>query len=213
MKIKSPWLWGATGSAGDMTISNWNGLKVGKGKIRRMTNPNSTAQQVTRKKRRIIGRMYEGLGAFVQVSVEKKVVGQSKFSQLLKQANPLISVANDLAVTATYTAFPYSIGTLDPAPASDTVTYANNNVTVEIAPSNDITADSHDELYLIEFNRSTGVSKVYATGQNRPTSSPLTITYTPLTSGEGTRYVYVVYINQSATKSSNTTNVGSYTIS
>lgn len=212
MKITSPWVWGATGSAADMTITDWNGIKVGKGKIRRMTNPNSTAQQVTRKKRRLIGRMYEGLGAFVQVSVEKKVVGQSKFSQLLKQVNQYITVANDLVVTATYTAFPYSIGTLDPAPASDTTTYANNNVTVEVAPSNAITADDTDELYLIEFNRETGVSKVYATGENRPTSAPLTITYTPLTTGAGTRYVYVVYVSANQTKSSNTTCVGEYTI-
>lgn len=213
MKIKSPWLWGATGSAGDMTISNWNGIKVGKGKIRQMTNPNNAAQQVTRKKRRIIGRMYEGLGAFVQVSVEKKLVGQSKFSQLLKQVNPFVTVNSNLTVTADYTQFPYSIGTLDAAPISNTTTYAANNVTVEIAPSSDITSDSHDELYLIEFNQSTGVSKVYATGHNRPTASPLTITYTPLTHGEGTRYVYVVYISANQTKSSNTTNVGSYTIS
>lgn len=213
MKIKSPWLWGATGSAGDMTISNWNGIKVGKGKIRHMTNPNNAAQQVTRKKRRIIGRMYEGLGAFVQVSVEKKIVGQSKFSQLLKQVNPFVTVNSDLTVTADYTQFPYSIGTLDAAPSSNTTTYAANNVTVEIAPSNDITSDSHDELYLIELNQSTGVSKVYATGQHRPTSAPLTITYTPLTPGAGTRYVYVVYISANQTKSSNTTNVGSYTIS
>lgn len=213
MKIKSPWLWGATGSAGDMTIRNWNGIKVASGKIRHMTNPNNAAQQVTRKKRRIVGRMYEGLGAFVQVSVEKKVVGQSKFSQLLKQVNPFVTVNSDLTVTADYTQFAYSIGTLDAAPSSNTTTYAANNVTVEIAPSNDITSDSHDELYLIEFNKSTGVSKVYATGQNRPTASPLTITYTPLTPGEGTRYVYVVYISANQTKSSNTTNVGSYTIS
>lgn len=212
MKIKSPWLWGATGSAGDMTISNWNGIKVGKGKIRHMTNPNNAAQQVTRKKRRIIGRMYEGLGAFVQVSVEKKLVGQSKFSQLLKQVNPFVTVNSNLNITADYTQFPYSIGTLDAAPSSNTTTYAANNVTVEIAPSNAITADNTDELYLVEFNKSTGVSKVYATGQNRPTSSPLTITYTPLTPGEGTRYVYVVYISANQTKSSNTTNVGSYTI-
>lgn len=212
MKITSPWVWGATGSAADMTITDWNGIKVGKGKIRRMTNPNSTAQQVTRKKRRIIGRIYEGLGAFVQVSVEKKVVGQSKFSQLLKQVNPFVTVDSNLTVTADYTQFPYSIGTLDAAPSSNTTTYAANNVTVEIAPSNDITSDSHDDLYLIEFNRSTGVSKVYATGQNRPTSSPLTITYTPLTTGAGTRYVYVVYVSANQTKSSNTTCVGSYTI-
>lgn len=212
MKIKSPWLWGATGSAGDMTISNWNGIKVGKGKIRHMTNPNNAAQQVTRKKRRIIGRMYEGLGAFVQVSVEKKIVGQSKFSQLLKQVNPFVTVNSNLNITADYTQFPYSIGTLDAAPSSNTTTYAANNVTVEIAPSNAITADNTDELYLVEFNKSTGVSKVYATGQNRPTSSPLTITYTPLTPGEGTRYVYVVYISANQTKSSNTTNVGSYII-
>lgn len=212
MKIKSPWLWGATGSAGDMTISNWNGIKVGKGKIRHMTNPNNAAQQVTRKKRRIIGRMYEGLGAFVQVSVEKKLVGQSKFSQLLKQVNPFVTVNSNLTVTADYTQFPYSIGTLDAAPSSNTTTYESNNVTVEVAPSNAITADNTDELYLVEFNKATGVSKVYATGQNRPTSSPLTITYTPLTPGEGTRYVYVVYISANQTKSSNTTNVGSYSI-
>lgn len=212
MKIKSPWLWGANGSAGDMTISNWNGIKVGKGKIRHMTNPNSTAQQVTRKKRRIIGRMYEGLGAFVQVSVEKKVVGQSKFSQLLKQVNQFVTVNNNLNVTATYESFPYSIGTLDPAPASNTTTYANNNVTVEVAPSNAITASDTDELYIVEFNKETGVSKVYATGETRPTSAPLTITYAPLTSGTGTRYVYVVYVSSNQTKSSNTTNVGYYGI-
>lgn len=212
MKITSPWVWGATGSAADMTITDWNGIKVGKGKIRRMTNPNSTAQQVTRKKRRIIGRIYEGLGAFVQVSVEKKVVGQSKFSQLLKQVNPFVTVNSNLTVTADYTQFPYSIGTLDAAPSSNTTTYAANNVTVEIAPSNAITADDHDELYLIEFNKNTGVSKVYATGQNRPTSAPLTITYTPLTTGAGMRYVYVVYVSQNQTKSSNTTCVGDYTI-
>lgn len=210
MKIKSPWLWGATGSAGDMTISNWNGIKVGKGKIRHMTNPNNAAQQVTRKKRRIIGRMYEGLGAFVQVSVEKKIVGQSKFSQLLKQVNQYVTVANDLTVSADYTSFPYSIGTLDPAPASNTVTYANNNVTVEVAPSNGITANDTDELYIVEFNKETGVSKAYATGETRPTSAPLTITYTPLTTGQGTRYVYVVYVSANQTKSSNTTNVGTY---
>lgn len=212
MKIKSPWLWGATGSAGDMTISNWNGIKVGKGKIRHMTNPNNAAQQVTRKKRRIIGRMYEGLGAFVQVSVEKKLVGQSKFSQLLKQVNPFVTVNSNLTVTADYTQFPYSIGTLDAAPASNTVTYESNNVTVEVAPSNAITADNTDELYLVEFNKDTGVSKVYATGETRPTSAPLTVTYTPLTSGVGTRYVYVVYVSANQTKSSNTTCVGSYTI-
>lgn len=213
MKVTSPLTWGATGTMADITFTTWNGIKVGKGKIRHMTNPNSTAQQVTRKKRRIVGRLYEGLGAFVQVSVEKKVVGQSKFSQLLRQVNQYITVANDLTVTADYTRFPYSIGTLDAAPSSNTTTYAANNVTVEIAPSNDITSDSHDELYLIEFNQSTGVSKVYATGHNRPTSSPLTITYTPLTAGTGTRYVYVVYVSANQTKSSNTTNVGSYTIS
>ena len=213
MKITSPWVWGATGSAADMTITDWNGIKVGKGKIRRMTNPNSTAQQVTRKKRRLIGRMYEGLGAFVQVSVEKKVVGQSKFSQLLKQVNPFVTVNSDLTVTADYTQVPYSIGTLDAAPSSNTTTYAANNVTVEVAPSNAITADNTDELYLIELNKSTGVSKVHATGETRPTSSPLTITYTPLTTGAGARYVYVVYISANQTKSSNTTNVGSYTIS
>ena len=213
MKITSPCVWGATGSAADMTITDWNGIKVGKGKIRRMTNPNSTAQQATRKKRRIIGRMYEGLGSFVQVSVEKKVVGQSKFSQLLKQVNQFVTVANNLVVTSTYTAFPYSIGTLDPAPASDTATYANNNVTVEVAPSNAITADNTDELYLVEFNSEKGVSKVYATGETRPTSAPLTITYTPLTSGPGTRCVYVVYVSANQTKSSNTTYVGKYTIS
>lgn len=213
MKVTSPLTWGATGTMADITFTTWNGIKVGKGKIRHMTNPNSTAQQVTRKKRRIVGRLYEGLGSFVQVSVEKKVVGQSKFSQLLRQVNPFVTVANDLTVTANYTQFPYSIGTLDAAPSSNTTTYAANNVTVEIAPSNDITSDSHDELYLIEFNQSTGVSKVYATGHNRPTSSPLTITYTPLTAGTGTRYVYVVYISANQTKSSNTTNVGSYQIS
>ena len=213
MKITSPWVWGATGSAADMTITDWNGIKVGKGKIRHMTNPNSKAQQVTRKKRRIIGRMYEGLGAFVQVSVEKKVVGQSKFSQLLKQVNQYVTVNTDLTVTATYTSFPYSIGTLDAAPTSDTVTYANNNVTVEVAPSNAITANDTDELHIIEFNKETGVSKVYATGETRPTSAPVTITYTPLTAGAGTRYVYVVYISANQTKSSNTTNVGSYQIS
>lgn len=212
MKITSPWVWGATGSAADMTITDWNGIKVGKGKIRRMTNPNSAAQQVTRKKRRIVGRMYEGLGAFVQISVEKKVVGQSKFSQLLKQVNQFVTVYTDLSVTAQYSQFPYSLGTLDAAPASNTATYANNNVTVEVAPSNSITADETDELYLIEFNKDTGVSKVYATGETRPTSSPLTITYPPLTTGGGTRFVYVVYINATATKSSNTTCVGEYAI-
>jgi len=213
MKVVSPLTWGATGTMADITFTTWNGIKVGKGKVRHMTNPNSTAQQVTRKKRRIVGRMYEGLGAFVQVSVEKKVVGQSKFSQLLRQVNQYITVANDLTVTAHYTAFPYSIGTLDAAPTSDTVTYANNNVTVEVAPSNAITADATDELYIIEFNKETGVSKVYATGETRPTSAPVTITYTPLTPGAGTRYVYVVYISANQTKSSNTTNVGSYQIS
>ena len=213
MKIKSPWLWGATGSAGDMTISNWNGIKVGKGKIRHMTNPNNAAQQVTRKKRRIIGRMYEGLGAFVQVSVEKKVVGQSKFSQLLKQVNQFVTVNSNLTVTADYTQFPYSLGTLDPAPSSNTTTYAANNVTVEVAPSNDITASDTDELIIVEFNKDAGTSKYYATGETRPTTAPLTITYPPLTTGAGTRYVYVVYISANQTKSSNTTNVGSYTIS
>jgi hypothetical protein len=194
----------------DITFSTWNGIKVGKGKVRHMTNPNSKAQQVTRKKRRIIGRMYEGLGAFVQVSVEKKVVGQSKFSQLLKQVNHYVTVANDLTVSAQYTSFPYSIGTLDAAPASNTATYANNNVTVEVAPSNAITAD---ELYIVEFNKETGTSKVYATGETRPTSAPVTITYPPLTTGTGTRYVYVVYISANQTKSSNTASVGSYQIS
>lgn len=212
MKVNSPWLWGATGTAGDMTLTNWNGIKVGKGKIRHMTNPNSNAQQVTRKKRRLIGRMYEGLGAFVQVSVEKKVVGQSKFSQLLKQVNQYITVASNLSVSADYASFPYSIGTLDAAPQSTTTTYQNNNVTVEVYPSNAITADNTDELYIIEFNTATGVSKVYATGETRPTSAPLTITYTPLTTGTGTRYVYVVYISANQTKSSNTSTVGNYNI-
>lgn len=213
MKVTSPLTWGATGTMADITFTTWNGIKVGKGKIRHMTNPNSTAQQVTRKKRRIIGRMYEGLGAFIQISVEKKVVGQSKFSQLLKQVNQYVTVANDLTVTAVYESFPYSIGTLDAAPTSDTVTYANNNVTVEVAPSNAITADATDELYIIEFNKQTGVSKVYATGETRPTSAPVTITYTPLTAGTGSRFVYVVYISANQTKSSNTANVGSYQIS
>lgn len=213
MKVKSPLTWGATGTMADITFCTWNGIKVGKGKIRHMTNPNTLGQQITRKKRRLIGRMYEGLGAFVQVSVEKKIVGQSKFSQLLKQVNQFVTVNNDLTVTANYESFPYSIGTLDPAPAGDTTTQHNNNVTVEVAPSNANTADNTDELYIIEFNRETGVSKVFATGETRPTSSPLTITYPPLTTGVGTRYVYVVYVSANQTKSSNTAYVGTYEIS
>lgn len=213
MKVTSPLTWGATGTMADITFANWNGIKVGKGKIRHMTNPNSIAQQVTRKKRRIIGRMYEGLGAFVQVSVEKKVVGQSKFSQLLKQVNQFLTVANDLSVSAVYESFPYSIGTLDAAPTSNSAIYDNGTVTVTVSPSNGITADHTDELYLVELNKETGVSKVYATGETRPTSTAATITYSPLTAGAGTRYVYVVYISANQTKSSNTTYVGHYQVS
>lgn len=212
MKIKSPWLWGATGSAGDMTISNWNGLKVGKGKIRHMTNPNSTAQQVTRKKRRIIGRMYEGLGAFVQVSVEKKVVGQSKFSQVLAQVNEYVQVATDLTVTAQYGQFPYSIGSLDTVAAGSSAAYTNGEVKVILEPNQAQSSSQTDEVYIIEFNTTTGKSKVYATGETRPTTTSLTFTYPPQTGGSGQRYVYVVFISADQTKSSNTVSIGDYTI-
>lgn len=212
MKIKSPWLWGATGSAGDMTISNWNGLKVGKGKIRHMTNPNSTAQQVTRKKRKIIGRVYEGLGSFLQVSVENKVTGQSKFSQVLKQVNQYVQVAPNLTVTAQYEQIPYSIGSLDTAAAGSAVSYENNNVKVTINPNQAQSASETDELYVVEFNKVTGQSKVYATGETRPISNPLIVNYPPQTSGSGQRYVYVVFMSADQTKSSNTVNIGNYTI-
>lgn len=212
MIITGPWLHKAYGSAHGMTLKNWNELTVASGKISRMTNPNTLGQQKTRKKRRIIGRIYEGLGSWLQLAVEKKVYGQSKFSQVLMKVNDYVQVATDLTVTAQYEQFPYSIGSLDTVAAGSSVAYTNGEVKVELQPNHAQSSSQTDEVYIIEFNTTTGQSKVYATGETRPTTTPLTITYPPQTAGTGQRYVYVVFISADQTKSSNTVSIGDYRI-
>lgn len=210
MKIKSPWLWGANGSAGDMTISDWNGIKVGKGKIRRMTNPNTLPQQKNRKRRKVQGKLYEGLGPFIQESVEKKIVGQSKFSQLLKQLNPAVTVNDSLVITVDFPAVPYSIGTLDTVPPGATVAISSGEVALTLPPNNPATASDDDWIYIVELNAATGQTRVTNSAGKRSTNTNQTINYLPLSTSDGTIHVYVVFLNLETLKSSNTSYIGSY---
>lgn len=212
MKIKSPWLWGANGSAGDMTISDWNGIKIGKGKIRRMTNPNTLPQQKNRKRRKVQGKLYEGLGPFIKESVEKKIIGQSKFSQLLKQLNPAVTVDDSLVITVDYAAVPYSLGTLDTVPTGGTVTISSGEVELKLPQSNPATSSDDDWVYIVELNATTGQSRVTNSGYKRNTDTIQTINYLPLSTSDGTIHVYVVFLNLETLKSSNTSYIGSYTL-
>lgn len=212
MKLKQFLTFGATGSAGNFTVSQWNGITVGKNKITRMTNPKSEAQQKTRKKRRIIGKLFSGLGNLIQASVETKVTGQSKFSQLLKISNAAIEIESNGDVNFIPLEMQFSKGSLEVTAPGATLDYTAGEVEIVLQPNNPATTSDTDTLVIMEVSYSEVRTRFYNTTETRPTTAPKTITYDALTTAPGDVFVFLWWTNANNTKSSNTTYIGTFEV-
>lgn len=212
MKLRQFILFGASGSAGNFTVSNWNGITVGKNKVTHMTNPNTPAQQVTRKKRKAIGKIFAGLGLLIQTSVQKNVTGQSKFSQLLKLSNPAVTVDNTGAIVLSPILLAYAKGELETTAPGYTVAMAGTDVKITLQASNPANTSDTDNITILELSQEEAKTRYYANAGTRNVTAPQVITYEPMTTEPGIVYLYIFYTSEDGKMSSNSTYLGSVTI-